>query len=80
MGTPCFKSKVSPRVRLMKKLEGLNIVFFESRHSKTLGDLIALQGGTAFAAPAMKEIPLENNTDVFSFAEKLFSGKWIKEK
>ena len=58
-----------------KKLKNLNIVYFESRHSKTLGDLIALQGGTAYAAPAMKEVPLENNAEVFCFAEKFFLGK-----
>lgn len=55
----------------MKKLEGLNVVFFESRLSKTLGDLIALQGGRPFSAPSMKEVPIENNPQVFSFAEKL---------
>ena len=58
-----------------KKLNGLNVVFFESRHSRTLGDLIALQGGCPFAAPAMKEIPLENNTEAFGFAEKLFANE-----
>ncbi len=58
-----------------KKLQNLNIVYFESRHSKTLGDLIALQGGIAYAAPAMKEVPLENNTEVFHFAENFFAGQ-----
>ncbi|MBI3315532.1 MAG: uroporphyrinogen-III synthase [Candidatus Omnitrophica bacterium] len=55
----------------MKKLEGLNVVFFESRLSKTLGDLIALQGGRSFSAPSMKEVPIENNPHAFAFAEKL---------
>ncbi len=56
-------------------LKGLNVVFFESRHSKTLGDLIALQGGVPCAAPAMKEVPLENNSQVFDFADKLLEGE-----
>ncbi len=59
----------------MKKLQGLNVVFFESRLAKTMGDLITLQGGIPFSAPALKEVPLENNPHAFTFAEKLFAGK-----
>ncbi len=57
------------------KLKGLNVVFFESRLAKTMSDLINLQGGNAFSAPSMKEVSLENNTAVFSFADKLFKKK-----
>jgi len=57
------------------KLDGLNVVLFEARHAKTLADLIAKQGGNAFSAPAMKEVPLENNVEAFRFAEKLFKGE-----
>lgn len=57
------------------KLEGLDVVTFEARHAKTLSDLIAIQGGTAFSAPSMKEVPLENNPEVFQFAEKWFRKK-----
>lgn len=57
------------------KLEDLKVAIFESRHSKTMGDLVALQGGTPVLAPSMQEIPLENNTACFEFAEKLLSGK-----
>ncbi len=56
-------------------LRGLNVVFFESRHAKAMGDLIRLQGGTPLSAPALKEVPLENNPEAFAFAEKLFQGK-----
>ncbi len=55
-----------------KKLKGLDVVYFESRHSKTLGDLIALQGGRPVAAPAMKEVPIEDNAEALAFADKLF--------
>ncbi len=57
------------------KLSGLRVVYFESRLSKTLGDLLRLQGAEALAAPAMKEVPLENNAAAFSFAELLFQKK-----
>ena len=57
------------------KLSGLNVVLFEARHAKTLADLVAKQGGVPFSAPAMKEVPLENNPDVFRFAEEFFAGR-----
>jgi uroporphyrinogen-III synthase len=57
----------------MKKLEGLNVVSFESRLADTLGGLIAVQGGTPFSAPALKEVPIEHNPEAFRFAEKLLS-------
>ena len=55
------------------RLKNLNIAVFESRHAKAMCDLVRLGGGTALSAPALKEVPLENNPDVFLFAEKLFS-------
>ncbi len=58
-----------------KKLSGLNVILFESRHAKTLADLVALQGGKPFSAPTMKEVPLENNPEVFQFAEKWISSE-----
>jgi len=58
---------------MKKPLEGLSVVTFESRLAGTICDLIKLQGGTPFSAPAMREVPLENNPEVFLFAEKLFA-------
>ncbi len=57
------------------KLENLTLVSFESRHAQTMGGLIRVQGGKPILAPSMKEIPLENNEQVFSFGEKLLAGK-----
>ena len=57
------------------KLQGLNVVLFEARHAKTIAELIAKQGGVPFSAPAMKEVPLENNPEAFAFAEKLLRGE-----
>ncbi|MBI3252783.1 MAG: uroporphyrinogen-III synthase [Candidatus Omnitrophica bacterium] len=56
-------------------LKNLNVVSFESRLSKTMGDLIQLNGGRPILAPAMKEVPLENNPAAFSFAEKILKGE-----
>lgn len=57
------------------KLQDLNVVFFEARLADTLAQLIRLQGGNPISAPAMREVPLENNLQVFSFADKLFKNE-----
>src|SRR3989338_211773 len=53
---------------------GLNVVIFETRHAKTMADLVALQGGNPQSAPSMKEVPLGDNPAVFDFAEQWFAG------
>ena len=58
-----------------KGLKDLKVVFFESRLAETMASLIKLQGGFPVSAPSMKEVPLENNREVFLFGEKLFSGE-----
>lgn len=58
-----------------KKLQGLNVVLFESRHAKTLADMVRLQGGNPFSAPAMKEVPIENNPEALQFGQLLFENK-----
>ena len=64
----CWRKAVTNELRL----KNLNVVFFESRLSQTMADLIALNGGSPFPAPALKEVPLENNPQAFLFGEKIF--------
>lgn len=52
--------------------EGMQVVSFESRRAQEVEALIRKYQGTSFSAPSMVEIPLEQNTAVFQFAEKLF--------
>lgn len=40
-----------------------------------MADLVRVQGGNPISAPAMKEVPIENNPEAFKFGELLFSGK-----
>ncbi len=54
--------------------DGLRVVTFESRRAEEMGRLIARHGGNPLVAPSLREVPLEENTEAFSFAEKLFSG------
>ncbi|HZT39038.1 MAG TPA: uroporphyrinogen-III synthase [Bryobacteraceae bacterium] len=49
---------------------------FESRRAKEIAELIRRQGGDVLVAPAMREVPLEHNAEVFEFAERLFSGSF----
>ena len=57
-----------------KGFKGLRVVSFESRRSAEMTDLITRNGGQAIIAPSMREVPLEENKEAFSFAEKLLAG------
>ncbi|MCG3176798.1 MAG: Uroporphyrinogen decarboxylase [Candidatus Omnitrophica bacterium] len=58
-----------------KGLSGLRVMVFESRMSPTLTQLVRLQGGEPFAAPLLKEVPIERNQEAFAFGEALLAGK-----
>lgn len=55
--------------------DGLKVVSFESRMALPMQRLIEKQGGEAFVAPSMKEIPLENNDKAYSFYHQLCEEK-----
>ncbi len=57
-------------------LDGLRVIAFESRRATEMGELIRRNGGTPFVAPAVREVPLENNTEAFDFAARLFAGEF----
>ena len=48
----------------------------ESRFAKEMATLISKQGGDAFVAPSMREVPLERNEEAFRFAERLFAKEF----
>jgi uroporphyrinogen-III synthase len=56
--------------------DGLRVVSFESRRANEMAELIRRQGGEPFVAPSMREAPIENNTEAFEFAERLFRGEF----
>ena len=60
---------------MSKGLEGLNVTILESRNAQTMKQLVELQGGRAFSAPSMKEVPIADNPAAFIFAEKLFANE-----
>jgi len=55
--------------------ENLTVVSFENRKGKEIATLIANQHGIPLVAPAMREIPLEQNPAAFTFAEELLAGR-----
>ena len=53
---------------------GLNVAAFESRMEAEMRRLIARFGGDPQVAPALREIPLEDNHAVFEFGDRLLAG------
>lgn len=50
------------------------VLSFESRREKEIGELIRINGGTPFVAPALREVPIEQNAEAFAFADRLYRG------
>lgn len=57
-------------------LDGLRVISFESRRAKEMAELIHRQGGSPLVAPAVREVPLEDKSDAFDFAEQLLRGEF----
>lgn len=60
----------------MSDFAGLRVLALESRRGSELAKLISNYGGEAVVAPAMREVPLDSNTEALSFAEALLAGKF----
>jgi uroporphyrinogen-III synthase len=58
------------------EFDGLRVLSLESRRSAEIEKLIRARGGQPFVAPSMREVPLENNTEAFLFATRLFVGEF----
>ena len=54
--------------------EGLRVLALESRRANELASLITTHGGHPIVAPAMREVPLESNTEAGDFARALIRG------
>src|SRR5271168_386037 len=55
---------------------GLRVVAFESRMAAEVATMIERRGGVAIVAPAMREVPLEDNHAALDFAERLLGGEF----
>src|ERR1700693_4590518 len=56
-------------------LTGLKVATFESRMATAMADLISRHGGIPISAPAVREIPLEENPAALEFAKELLAGR-----
>jgi uroporphyrinogen-III synthase len=55
---------------------GMRILALESRRAAEIGKLIRNFGGEPIVAPAMREVPLESNTEALEFAGRLINGDY----
>ena len=58
----------------MSGFAGLRVLALESRRAAELSKLISIYKGLPIIAPAMKEVPLESNSEALAFAARLFAG------
>jgi uroporphyrinogen-III synthase len=56
--------------------DGLRVAIFEARMAGALADMVARQGGVPVAAPALREVALEDNLDARSFVDGLLAGRF----
>ena len=55
---------------------GARVLSFESRRATEMAELIRLNGGDPFIAPALVEVPLEHNEAAFDFSRRLYGGEF----
>jgi uroporphyrinogen-III synthase len=53
-----------------------HVLAFESRRAKEMAELIRINGGQSFVAPALREVPLAENPAVFEFSKRLHAGEF----
>ena len=58
----------------LKNFDGRRVLSFENRRSAELARLIEIYRGVPYSAPAMREIPLEENEETLQFSRDLIHG------
>jgi len=56
--------------------QNLRVLALESRRRDEIASLITTYGGRPVSAPAMREVPLESNTEAFAFVEAFVRGEF----
>ncbi len=52
------------------------VLSLESRRAKEIAELIRMNGGEPFVAPALVEAPIEDNQQAFVFADRLYANEF----
>src|SRR4051812_14451829 len=55
---------------------GLRVAAFEARMAGPMADMIAKYGGIAVEAPALREVPLAEDTEARAFADRLLAREF----
>ena len=67
----------APALRfLIMSFAHARVLSFESRRAKEIAELIRINGGEPFVAPALMEAPLADNEPAFHFADRLYAGEF----
>ncbi len=61
-------------MRAPKGLAGKTVAFLEARRSEELRRLIENQGGSAYIAPALREVPVEDDAEIRRWLDTLAAG------
>ncbi len=61
---------------VMMSFHGARVLAFESRRAQEIAELIRINGGEPFVAPALTEVPIEHNQEAFAFANRLYAGQF----
>jgi uroporphyrinogen-III synthase len=61
---------------IMNGFAGLRVLALESRRAPEFAKLISTYGGDPVVAPAMREVPLQTNTEALAFAADLLAAKY----
>jgi uroporphyrinogen-III synthase len=56
--------------------DGLRVLSLESRRAEVMEQMIRRHGGEPFVAPSVREIPFEQNDEVWKWAARLFAGEF----
>jgi uroporphyrinogen-III synthase len=59
-----------------KPLAGRTIAFLEARRSDELGRMVEHQGGSAYIAPALREVPVTEDTEIRRWLDALVAGRF----
>src|SRR6185295_5730776 len=58
-----------------KSFRGMKVAAFESRMATEMARLIEKYGGQAFVAPALREVPIQDNPTALRFGARLIDGQ-----
>jgi uroporphyrinogen-III synthase len=57
-------------------LAGRTVAFLETRRSEEMAHLIRLQGGTPLSAPALREVPIDDDAPIVEWLHELLAGSF----